>query len=714
MTKPILTDTESDEEVLSAIASKQPEAGNLEKFSIYPEITQSLRNYQQELALPGLTGQNYIICAPTGTGKTTVAGLIISDHLQRRKGLGKVLFLVNKVPLASQQKKALGSMIQGARIEVITGEVSGAAFHGSFSGDTRARKHIVSLSADVLVCTAGCVLNELTKKSLEITDVSLVVIDECHHTHKNSDYAKIMGIYLREKKQNSSTLDLPQIVGLTATPGAGDSFQPDLMNTLDHLITLCAYMDATGGIKTVTKNAAELQAFAKKSEFHLAVLKGRDEHEQIVTLVSAVMAELEKMLGLSCTYSKWSQQYNTWASLKKSDLQKAPNSTSRDKISTIELLQCLSKSLNVYMDLSYDDALEVLEAFPSLPDSSSTKREKQLSEVLRQLKLKLSTLPRPVNPLLKGIEAILSKQFSQNPSSKAIIFVHTKVQATSIHRWISTNPSLSIGIRPSVVTGQTRDTGLKMTKVEQTDTIKGFHTGDHNLLVTTSVLEEGLDVPACNLVIRYQHVTNEISKVQTQGRARAANSQGFTIISSGSSMQYQDMLNDERIAVVEEAITYLPSPGELFTRKLAQKQDFILQSLSLQEQSAVTRQHQYSPYEVNLLCKRCTTFACNASDVCQFGSCSQYIVDDKDFEKRLSIRAHRKPTTVPRGMSRIHKIHCSKCNQEWGVIGRWWKDSRELPVLKCCNFFFQIDGHLCTFNKWSHVPFPVSVLPTCC
>ena len=52
-----------------------------------------------------------------------------------------------------------------------------------------------------------------------------------------------------------------------------------------------------------------------------------------------------------------------------------------------------------------------------------------------------------------------------------------------------------------------------MTDPEKEEALAGFREGKYNILVATSVLEEGIDVPACNLVIRYDHVTNEIAKV---------------------------------------------------------------------------------------------------------------------------------------------------------------------------------------------------------
>ena len=80
-----------------------------------------------------------------------------------------------------------------------------------------------------------------------------------------------------------------------------------------------------------------------------------------------------------------------------------------------------------------------------------------------------------------------------------------------------------------------------MTQEEQNAVIKVFHSGKLNLLMDTSVMEERINVPACNLIIRYQHVTNEISLVQSRGQARAMDSKCYAIISKGTPKEFQEL-----------------------------------------------------------------------------------------------------------------------------------------------------------------------------
>lgn len=60
---------------------------------------------------------------------------------------------------------------------------------------------------------------------------------------------------------------------------------------------------------------------------------------------------------------------------------------------------------------------------------------------------------------------------------------------------------------------------LGMTKVEQDEILRLFREGNHKVIIATSVAEEGLDIQKCSLVVRYDHVTNEIAMVQSRGNS---------------------------------------------------------------------------------------------------------------------------------------------------------------------------------------------------
>jgi len=239
-------------------------------YSLKVEPSKPVRRYQLELAQPGISGENYIICAPTGTGKTLVAGLIISDHLQRRQDLEKkVVFVVPTRPLAEQQYEELQRLIPGAKVVSSIGDDVGMTI-----------KDVLPHN-DIIVCTAGKLLNEIKGSLVALSDLGLMVLDECHHARKNAPHARMMEKYLEEKKE-SGARNLPQVVGLTASPGAGENPTLEMDKTIDHLISLCALMDAKSGIQTVKENVNELDQFTNKPTFTLKILNRRNPNERFI------------------------------------------------------------------------------------------------------------------------------------------------------------------------------------------------------------------------------------------------------------------------------------------------------------------------------------------------------------------------------------------------------------------------------------------------
>ncbi|PNI33933.1 DHX58 isoform 5, partial [Pan troglodytes] len=153
-----------------------------------------LRPYQWEVIMPALEGKNIIIWLPTGAGKTRAAAYVAKRHLETVDG-AKVVVLVNRVHLVTQHGEEFRRMLDGRwTMTTLSGDMGPRAGFGHL-----ARCH------DLLICTAELLQMALTspeeEEHVELTAFSLIVVDECHHTHKDTVYNVIMSQYLELKLQ---------------------------------------------------------------------------------------------------------------------------------------------------------------------------------------------------------------------------------------------------------------------------------------------------------------------------------------------------------------------------------------------------------------------------------------------------------------------------------------------------------------------------------
>ena len=178
-----------------------------------------LHDYQRELVQPLLDGKNTIICAPTGSGKTFVAMEAIKRHvtLPNRKS---VAFIVNTVSLVEQQESCLQRYLpESVDVSSLCGSNPDVSL-ASFLEDN----HVVVLTAQVLVNalekdkeeTGAGVAQE---KEVTISQFSLLVFDECHHTNKDHPYNEIMRWYMRTKFEVGTSLVSLTFVVVAAVVG---------------------------------------------------------------------------------------------------------------------------------------------------------------------------------------------------------------------------------------------------------------------------------------------------------------------------------------------------------------------------------------------------------------------------------------------------------------------------------------------------------------
>ncbi|XP_053391260.1 interferon-induced helicase C domain-containing protein 1-like [Mercenaria mercenaria] len=252
----------------------------------------SLREYQRELAAPALQGKNVIIVAPTGSGKTRVAMRIIQEHIRQQKGRGiaKVIFLVNQVALANQQGEACRGLLKKYASKVITGESQ---------RKSECLKDFID-KRDILVVTAQVLLDALCRKEISgINKFSLIVFDECHHTHANHTFNQIMGRYMDLKFDKKPDHCLPQIVGLTASVGVGKARNEE--KAMEHIKHLMANLDAQV-ICTVQRNMGELRQHVSlpEEETHKVPKRQNDVfQENVIKLMNTIE---KRMTQSSCKF----------------------------------------------------------------------------------------------------------------------------------------------------------------------------------------------------------------------------------------------------------------------------------------------------------------------------------------------------------------------------------------------------------------------------
>jgi Fanconi anemia group M protein len=95
---------------------------------------------------------------------------------------------------------------------------------------------------------------------------------------------------------------------------------------------------------------------------------------------------------------------------------------------------------------------------------------------------------------------------------KVIVFAHYRDSVDLLQSVLNT----SDGVRAAKLVGKA---GGGMSQKEQAQVVQDFRSGLHNVLVASSVAEEGLDIPSVDLVLFFEPVPSEVRSIQRRGRA---------------------------------------------------------------------------------------------------------------------------------------------------------------------------------------------------
>ncbi|XP_072541827.1 interferon-induced helicase C domain-containing protein 1 [Salminus brasiliensis] len=672
-----------------------------------------LRDYQMEVARPALEGKNIIICLPTGSGKTRVAVYITKQHLESRRRMGqpgKVIVLVNKVPLVEQHYRAeFGRFL---RHQYSVERVSGDSQLKIAFPKVVEKNHII-------ICTAQILENSLAKAKhgdedgIELSQFTLMVIDECHHTQKGGVYNHIMIRYLKQKHKNAGLLKeqkavvpLPQILGLTASPGVGGA--KNQQKAEEHILKICANLDAC------TIKTKSLGEEPKAPYKRIASAQERKE-DPFGDVIKGIMDEIHAHAELNPLCQPGTQNYEQWVVQKEQNAAKEDNQ--RVRVCAEHLRQyneALHQSNTIRMSdafsflLKYYDE-EVKKKFN--PDDEDTIQitdtERFLFSLFKGKKMHLQELmknPKYENNTLAQLKTLILQEFTSREKARGIIFTKTRLSAIALSQWIQENPKFEdVGVRASHLIGGGDQSVVKpMTSAEQKEVLNKFREGEINLLIATTVAEEGLDIAECNFVFRYCLVTNEIAMIQARGRGRAEDSSYTVVEEAGSGVAERESVNEYRETMMSKAIARVCTLSrEVYEKKIKENQmQAILEERVKEKRKQQKGMVKENPNKVKLSCRGCGKHVCSGEDI-EIIENMHHVNVTPAFRELFTVRENTSLQKRLLDYEANGVIACKNCGQRWGSM--MLHKSIECPCLHIKNFVVMYDSKKKVFSKWNEL-----------
>jgi ERCC4-type nuclease len=134
------------------------------------------------------------------------------------------------------------------------------------------------------------------------------------------------------------------------------------------------------------------------------------------------------------------------------------------------------------------------------------------------------------HPKYAELKKILSS-YLVDSKKKIIVFSQYRDSISSLLAEIKKLPN----VRPEMFVGQQKKKGTGLSQKEQINILNDFRNNEYNVLVMSSVGEEGLDIPSVDLVVFYEPVPSAIRTIQRRGRTgRQSEGEVIVLVTKGT------------------------------------------------------------------------------------------------------------------------------------------------------------------------------------
>ncbi|MBD3408492.1 MAG: DEAD/DEAH box helicase [Candidatus Lokiarchaeota archaeon] len=466
-------------------------------FVIHPIIREDSiisKRFQVNIASRALSDSTLVVL-PTGIGKTIIAILVSAEILRRKDG--KIVMVAPTRPLVEQHLSTFGRFMKTDNMSMFTGSMKPGMRMEEWK------------KARLVFSTPQTINNDLKNERYDLSDVSLLIVDEAHRCVGDYAYTGILSNYDG------------LVLGLTASPG-GD--REKIMEVMENLKVKRVEVRSDRD-KDVLEHIKGIDIEWKKVE------PTEDLNHMKEYLENFLMEKVRKLRKLGFLRHK---RINIIS--KKDILQVRGEITARyqrKKGLMFGSLHNQSQAVIAYHGIELLETQGVIQCRSYLDRmTAKTKKSKAERGFLKDKRIiktisKLDAHRGSTHPKMDLLVDLVREAASRNET--VIIFTQYRDTIPLIMERLQ-----EIDVERFVGQAKGKD-GKGLKQSDQKKILDRFRRREFDVLIATSVAEEGIDIPDVDLVIFYEPIPSEIRTIQRRGRTgRSSKGKVVVLITSGT------------------------------------------------------------------------------------------------------------------------------------------------------------------------------------
>ena len=378
----------------------------------------------------------------------------------------------------------------------------------------------------VIVCTAAVLVDCMMHSFISLAQINLIIFDEAHHAKGDHPYARLMKDYF---VQELDIAKRPRIFGMTASPvdvrGLSSNHIKEAARDLEKLLH--------AKIVTTSEGTLAANSISRPNEEVALYARLRDEHETpLHATIKAKYGDLPAFQKFFIASKRHGSELGDWAADMYWSFAFADEQSRK--------LQ--NREKRKHNQVNGDNDAAVWDA--KLAELT------EAANFVQKYEIGPPTLGgQHLSSKVQRLHYWLNLYYERSGEARCIVFVEQRQTARLLQLIFGKlgGPHL----RCDVLVGVNARAGEHNVSLRnQILTVAKFRRGEVNCLFATSVAEEGLDIPQCNLVVRFDLYRTMIGYVQSRGRARHRNSKYLHMLEEGNSHHRERLLDarfDEQV-----------------------------------------------------------------------------------------------------------------------------------------------------------------------